>query len=274
MHPLPRVNYDAIAPHYDRQPYRAKTIDPALLAFVEQQAPAEVLALLDIGCGTGNQLVANRAVVSTARLVGVDRSMGMLHQAQHKAPDLTWVQADGARLPFCAQRFDFITCQYVLHHVQDKAALLREVWRVLRPGGRFVLSNICPQEMADWLYYQYFPTSRARDLEAFWPPEMVVGTMEAVGFVTVVERQHLCYAQDLHTWLDTVRHRETCSQLLTISDAAYEAGVQRLERELAEGHLPLVRMDRVCLVTMRGEKRPGPAEQAHARAKVSPKPWN
>jgi ubiquinone/menaquinone biosynthesis C-methylase UbiE len=265
MHPLSRVNYDAIASHYDTQPYRAKTVDPALLAFVEQQAPAEGLALLDVGCGTGNQLVANRAVIPTARLVGVDQSMGMLHQAQHKAPDLPWVQADGALLPFRAQRFDFITCQYVLHHMQDKAALLGEVWRVLRPGGRFVLSNICPQEMADWLYYEYFPAGRARDLEAFWPPERVVGTMEAVGFVAVVvERQHLRYAQDLHVWLDTVRRRETCSQLLTISDAAYKAGVQRLERELAEGPTPLVCMDHVCLVTIWGEKRAGPAEQAHA----------
>lgn len=252
---MPRVNYDAIAPLYDTQPYRAKTVDPELLAFVAQRASSERLVLLDIACGTGNQLVANRAVLPHAWLIGVDRSLGMLRQARPKAPDFNWVQADAAGLPFRAQSFDFVTCQYAFHHVQDKSAMLQAVWRVLRPGGRFVLSNICPQDMEDWLYYQYFPEARALGLEAFWPPALVERTMQAVGFVAVgVERQHLRYEQDLHAWLDTIRRRDTCSQLLTISDAAYAAGVQRLERELADTHAPRARADHVCLVTIRGEK--------------------
>lgn len=64
------------------------------------------------------------------------------------------------------------------------------------------------------------------------------------------------YEQDLRVWLDTVQRRETCSQLLTIPDAAYEAGVRRLENELAAAHAPLVRVDHVCIVIIRGEKRP------------------
>src|SRR5215831_4450627 len=142
MNPSPHVNYDAIASRYDTQPYRTKTVDPQLLAFLEQRAPLEGLALLDVGCGTGNQLVANRGVVPGAWLVGVDRSVGMLRQAQRKAPEITWVQADGALLPFREQGFDFVTCQYAMHHIHDKAAMLGAVFRVLRPGGRFVLSNI------------------------------------------------------------------------------------------------------------------------------------
>jgi len=250
------VNYDTIAHLYDRQPYREKTVDPALLAFVAQRAPMAALSMLDVGCGTGNQVVANRTVVPYARWVGVDRSLGMLRQAQPKAPDLAWIQADSATLPLQAQRFDFITYQYAFHHVQDKAGMLREVLRVLRPGGRFVLSNICPQEMADWLYYQYFPEAQVCDYEDFWPPEAVLAVMETLGFVAVaVERQHLHYEQDLRLWLDTVQRRETCSQLLTIPDAAYAAGVRRLESELAAAHAPLVRMDHLCFVVIRGEKR-------------------
>jgi len=261
MNPSPRVNYDAIAHLYDTQPYRAKTVDPDLLAFVGPRASSDTLSLLDVGCGTGNQLVANRAVVPHARLVGVDRSLGMLRQAQLKVADIAWVQADGAVLPFQAQSFDFVTCQYALHHIQDKAGMLRAVFRVLRCGGRVVLRNLCPQECAYWLYYVYFPEAHAIDLEAFWPPEAVVAVLQATGFVAVtVERQHLRYEQNLRVWLDTVRRRrDTCSQLLTIPDAAYEVGVRRLEHELADANAPLVRADHLCFVTIRGEKRTGVA---------------
>src|SRR5437667_11358167 len=99
MTPSARVNYDRIAHLYDAQPYRAKSVDPELLAFISQRTSPDTLATLDIGCGTGNQLVANHAVVPEARLIGVDRSFGMLRQAQPKAPGIGWVQADGAMLP-------------------------------------------------------------------------------------------------------------------------------------------------------------------------------
>jgi SAM-dependent methyltransferase len=182
----------------------------------------------------------------------------MLRQAQPKAPDIAWVQADGVDLPFQAQSFGFVTCQYALHHIQDKAGMLRAVFRVLRRRGRLVLRNLCPQECADWLYYAYFPEAYTIDLVDFWPPEAVVAALEATGFVAVtVERQHLHYAQNLRLWLDTVRRRDTCSQLLTIPDAAYAAGVHRLEHELAEGSAPLVRTDHLCFVTIRGEKQTG-----------------
>jgi ubiquinone/menaquinone biosynthesis C-methylase UbiE len=258
MNPSSRVNYDTIAHLYDTQPYRDKTVDPELLAFLGQRGSVETLSILDVGCGTGNQLVAHRAVVPHARLVGLDRSLGMLRQAQPKAPDIAWVQADGAGLPFQAESFDFVPCQYALHHIQDKAGMLRAVFQVLRRGGRLVLRNLCPQECADWLYYIYFPEAYAIDLEDFWPPEAVVAVLEATGFVAVtVERQHLRYAQNLRVWFDTVRRRDTCSQLLTIPDAAYEAGVRRLAHELTEGNAPLVRADHLCFVTIRGEKQTG-----------------
>jgi len=168
------------------------------------------------------------------------------------------VQADGVGLPFQAESFDFVTCQYALHHIQDKAGMLRAVSQVLRRGGRLVLRNLCPQECADWLYYAYFPEAYAIDQEDFWTPEAVVAVLEATGFVAVtVERQHLRYEQNLRIWLDTMRRRDICSQLLTIPDAAYEAGVLRLEHELAAENAPLVRADHVCFVTIRGEKQTG-----------------
>jgi ubiquinone/menaquinone biosynthesis C-methylase UbiE len=250
-----RIDYDAIAPLYDGQPHRAKAIDDELVAFIAQRGSADPLSILDVACGTGSQLVANRSIVPHARLVGLDRSGGMLRQAQSRMPDIGWIQADGAALPFRPGSFDFVTCQFGFHHVRDKTALLQAIHRVLRADGRFVMRNVCPQAQPDWLYYEYFPEARTLDLEDFWPVERIVTTMEAAGFAAVTAGQkHLRLDQDLRQWLDTVRRRDTDSQLMAISDRAYEAGIRRLERELARAAAPRTRTHHVCLLTVRGDR--------------------
>jgi ubiquinone/menaquinone biosynthesis C-methylase UbiE len=250
-----RVDYDTIAHLYDAQPHRSKSADPELLAFMGQSAASDIVAILDIGCGTGNQLVANRSAAPGSLRVGLDRSLGMLRQARSKAPDIAWVQADAALVPFSAQSFDFVSCQHALHHVPDKLGILRAIFRVLRAGGRLVIHGICPQESADWLYYEYFPEAWTIDLADFWPPEDVVTAMEASGFTAVtVERRHLHYEQDLRGWLDVVRRRDTCSQLMAITDTAYAAGLHRLEQDAADRDAAPVRPDHLCLVTIRGKK--------------------
>ncbi|HYZ41829.1 MAG TPA: methyltransferase domain-containing protein [Stellaceae bacterium] len=251
-----RVNYDTIAHLFDGQPYRAKSVDAELLAFIGDRGAAASLSILDIGCGTGNQLVADRRVVPEAQLVGADRSLGMLRQAQPKAADIAWVQADAAMLPFQAESFDFLTCQHALHHVEDKTGMLRETFRVLRPGGRLVVHSLCPQESPDWLYYEYFPEAHAIDLADFWPPEAIAAAMKTNGFLPVtLERHQIHYQQNMRDWLKVLHRRDTNSQLMTISDAAYEAGLRRLQTELDNARSELARAEHLCLVTIRADKR-------------------
>ena len=122
-----RINYDTIAHLYDGQPFREKTVDPELVTFIAQRTFPNRPSILDIACGTGSELVANRSVVPDARLVGLDRSLGMLRQAQTKLGDIAWVQADAAMLPFQPECFDFISCQFAFHHILDKSLTLRAV---------------------------------------------------------------------------------------------------------------------------------------------------
>jgi ubiquinone/menaquinone biosynthesis C-methylase UbiE len=248
----PRVDYDAVAHLYDTQPYRARAVDPELLALAGQDQAGRP-AVLDIGCGTGNQLIANRGALPEAFYAGLDRSFGMLRQARGKACDIAWVEADGAALPFRAGSFDYVCCHFAFHHIVDKAGMLRSVRRVLRPGGRFVLRNLCPQESSDWLYYQYFPEARLVDDRDFWPVDDVLATMQATGFVEVrASYEHIRFEQDLAAWLEIVRRRDTCSQLQAIPEAAYQAGVERLARDAIDPNLPPSRDDHLCLVTIRG----------------------
>jgi len=255
MRPVSGVDYDAIAHLYDSQPYREKALDPELVLFTTERGLSDRLSILDIACGTGSQLVANRTFVLEAPMVGLDRSLGMLRQAQTKRSDIGWVRADAARLPFQPESFDFITCQFGFHHLPEKAGMLCAVFETLRPRGRFVMRNLCPQECPDWLYYDYFLEAFTIDLADFWPPDTIVAAMEGIGFATTtVEFEHLHFEQDLGVWLGTVRRRETNSQLMAISDRAYEAGLRRLECEMADADTPKQRPDHLCLITVRGEK--------------------
>ena len=139
-----RLDYDTIAEVYDdrRRDYAA---DDRLTAFLEERglSPSNT-RVLDVGCGTGKQLAANRGRYPRARLVGVDRSAGMLRVARRRAPDVVWVQGDAQRLPLPTAAFDYATNQFSYPHIPDKAAFAAEVFRVLRPGGRMVVTNIDP----------------------------------------------------------------------------------------------------------------------------------
>jgi len=250
-----RVNYDKIADRYDSQPFRSKSPDPELLAYLRERPPRRLMYVLDIACGTGNQLIANRAAAPEALLVGVDASLGMLRQARTKGLNITWLQGDAVALPFNTGSFDFISCQFAFHHFRDKGAMLCEAFRLLRPRGRFVLHNMCPEECPDWIYYEYFPAARAADAKDFWPVTLLTATMKEAGFPSVtVAYEHIRSERNLSDWLPRLKRRDICSQLQAIPDVEYEAGLRRVNAELADPNAPQVRADHLCLVTIRGER--------------------
>ena len=97
--------------------------------------------MLDVGCGTG--VVARHAaprVGDGGRVVGVDVNEGMLAVAAGIAPGIEWRRADAAQLPFGDGEFDLILCEQALMFFADRTAALRELQRVLAPGGRAALS--------------------------------------------------------------------------------------------------------------------------------------
>lgn len=253
--PSSRADYDAIADSYDSQPYRGKSADPELAAFLTEHRSGKPLALLDIACGTGSQLIANRPLAAEARMVGVDGSLGMLQQARRKAPDVYWLQGDAAALPLGGGSFDFVSCQYASHHFQNKAGMLREAFRVLAAEGRLVIYNLCPHEMPEWIYYAYFPEALDRDLVDFWSPERMTAEMQTVGFRNLdAKRQHIRFDHDLIAFLETARRRENNSQLMALTDAAYEAGLRRIERDFTAAGGRRIHADHLCFLTVRGDK--------------------
>ena len=97
--------------------------------------------ILDVATGTG--LVASRLASRGAEVVGVDQSEQMLAGARRRLsqrPDLasriTLIQGEAEHLPFADGEFDALTSTYLLRYVDDRAATMAELARVIKPGGR------------------------------------------------------------------------------------------------------------------------------------------
>lgn len=113
---------------------------PWSLDLVEHAQLRPSMDVLDVACGTG--FAARRAqevVGSTGRVVGVDINPQMVAMAQHVTGlEVREASADDTGLPTAA--FDVVMCQQSLQFFPDPTAALREMKRVLRPGGRVVVS--------------------------------------------------------------------------------------------------------------------------------------
>jgi demethylmenaquinone methyltransferase / 2-methoxy-6-polyprenyl-1,4-benzoquinol methylase len=95
---------------------------------------------LDVATGTGDLAIELAARGSS--VVGSDFSEGMLARARAKAPELRWEQADAMALPYADGEFAAATVGFGARNFGDLAQGLREMVRVVRPGGRVVVLEI------------------------------------------------------------------------------------------------------------------------------------
>ncbi len=171
--------------------------------------------VLDLCCGTGDMTFAlrRRATSVDAEILGADFSHAMLQRAAVKAnergagkqpgpgPSLRWIEADALRLPFPAEHFDLVTSAFGFRNLADYDAGLREIARVLRPGGECgILDFGEPSGLMGKIYrvyfkkvlpkigtlisgvrgpYAYLPAS----VERFPAPEEMIERMRKAGFI-------------------------------------------------------------------------------------------
>jgi len=178
------ATYDAAADHFDDEP----------LAFWERigRRTVERLGLpagakvLDVGCGTGaSALPAAHAVGPSGSVVGVDLSARLLDRARAKArmqglSNIDFRQADMTSLGYPDGGFDAVVSVFSVFFVPDMEGLVRELWRMVRPGGELAVTTWGPrifepaysrwqsaikQERPD-LYSAFNPWDRITDVES------------------------------------------------------------------------------------------------------------
>lgn len=205
-----REMFDRIAPRYDAlnrimslgldQRWRRRALDAIAVG------PDDFV--VDLACGTGDfcELVEARG----ARVVGVDFAREMLRQAQTRGLRFPKVQGDGEWLPFGTASVDVVTCGFALRNFVSLEGVLREIARIVRPGGRIALVDVDrpaygPLRAAHSLYfdrivpfvggllsdrsaYRYLPKSTA-----YLPPPAAIRTLlSGAGFLEL-EREVLLF---------------------------------------------------------------------------------
>ncbi len=136
--------FDRWSSTYERSWMQRAFFDPthrATLALAAGIVP-QPASVLDIGCGTGRLLRQARTRWPEAQLIGVDPAAGMIEVAKRLTPDATFFSGTAESLPLESATVDLALSTLSFHHWRDQAAGLREIARVLRPGGYVVLVDM------------------------------------------------------------------------------------------------------------------------------------
>ena len=231
-----RADYNEIAEVYDQARRGDK---PHLEWWYARLAEAGVLGpgkrFVDLGCGTGRFAIP-LAERTGCEAVGLDKSEEMLAKAREKDVQgrVSWVLGDVEALELEADSYDCALMSLMMHHVRDHLATFKGVWRILRPGGVFLIRQGTLEQILNDAMHRFFPETLEVDL-ARTPMRMQIEEwLREAGFAEVeTELIKQKSAQSSEQVLEELGLR-VHSALHMIDDGAFYAGLRRAEEFVAE----------------------------------------
>lgn len=162
--------------------------------------------VLDLGTGTGDLGGLILKKYPKCSVIGVDASFKMLEIANKKFPDIKFLKQNAEKLEFNDSSFDFVVSGFLLRNVQNKDAVLLEVYRILKRGGYFMqldfgeknfvsaIFNFCIILLSFFMKngnaYRYLVKSKKQ----FPSPGELMDLYSAHGFVPVLCKKLVCGA--------------------------------------------------------------------------------
>jgi len=183
----------SVANNYDNELVPA-IFKPWASRMVEEHGPWDGLNVLDLATGTGivAQLLAER--VGTGQVIGSDINGEMLELAKKRVPSVKFVECSADSLTFSSDLFDVVVCQQGFQFFPDKVAAAKEIYRVLRSGGKCVITTWMPITRCPFFGAICSTLEEMGEREIanniripfdFMPRSDIVDALESAGFVDV-----------------------------------------------------------------------------------------
>jgi ubiquinone/menaquinone biosynthesis C-methylase UbiE len=190
--------YARLAPKYDEKwSFYVEATTRETMARLDLRPQHQVL---DVGCGTGALLQRLSAIHPAAQLSGVDPVPEMLAVAHGRlSPDIELREGWAENLPFPAEQFDVVVSCNMFHYIRQPGAALREMGRVLRPGGQLVITDWCDDFLACRACNLYLRLFSRAHFKVYRERECVRLLKEAGYNVTDMDRYKISWLWGLMT---------------------------------------------------------------------------
>jgi len=233
--------YDTIGVGYNIR----RSADPRILQrlehWLEQPSGASIL---DVGAGTGNytKALADRGY----KMWALEPSTRMSESCTDRA-DIHWVQGRAEAMPFADETFDGVYCTLALHHFADQALGMKEMRRVLRPGGRLVIFTSDPRRARDDFWMRHYFAELFEQAEQVFPAiANLERQLRSSGFSRIEVEPYAIPADNCdgffcsswqrpHDYLDAA-YRAGISSFRLMEPNRVEEAVRHLAEDLRSGH--------------------------------------
>ncbi|MDC7232192.1 MAG: class I SAM-dependent methyltransferase [Spirochaetales bacterium] len=246
------TDYSQIASRYDDNKVRQKGVDTEIRRLLDNSP--EGISVLDLACGTGKYLKIQSGHYrnETVQWTGSDRSEEMLDVARSKdiPARLICCSAEDPRMAGDAG-FDYIRNEFAWHHFTGHTAVIRNIRRMLKPGGLFTMVNICPEYMNHYWVYHYFPGTLEIDRQRFIDTTSLYESFRREGFDLKVRVKTVVSELNYGRILEEAENRDI-SQLTLISDREYAQGLEKIR---ADGNRGTTQIHDMAFLTLSAVKK-------------------